>query len=54
MRISNRRNSNLSSRRGAQAISPYAADATSTTASAIGGAQAISTAKGEPGQETSV
>jgi hypothetical protein len=38
----------------AQAISPWAADATSTTASATGGAQTISTAKGEPGQETSI
>jgi hypothetical protein len=56
MRISNRRNSSLSSssRRSAGYL-PLSSRSTSTAASATGGgAQAISTTEGEPGQETSV
>jgi hypothetical protein len=55
MRISNRRNSSLSSsRRRSAGNLPLAIDVTSIAASTTGGAQAISTAEGEPGQETSI
>jgi hypothetical protein len=55
MRISNRQNNSLSSsRRRSAGNLPLAADATSTTTSTTGGTRTISTAEGEPGQETSV
>jgi hypothetical protein len=55
MRISNKQNSSLcSGRRRSAGNLPLSSRATSTTASATGGAQAIFTAEGEPGQETSI